>query len=177
MTASARSLRHSFLRRGQSFRRDERGSALIEAAILTPMLITLLAGVFEFSWYFYQRHLVAIGLHDAVGYLARSSDACNPTSRAWKTEQERAKNLATSGKIDGGPPRVRGWMPAMVKFQCTRVDNPIEKNGLSRYRGSSVYTVAASTEFTDPSLGFLNVLRLRAPVISASYSERAIEQR
>ena len=141
------------------------------------MLITLLAGVFEFSWYFYQRHLVAIGLHDAVGYLARSSDPCNPTSRAWKTEQERAKNLATSGKIDGGPPRVRGWMPAMVKFQCTRVDNPIEKNGLSRYRGSSVYTVAASTEFTDPSLEFLNVLRLRAPVISASYSERAIEQR
>src|SRR5262249_3790294 len=43
MTASARSLRYSFLRRGQSFRRDERGSALIEAAILTPMLIALLA--------------------------------------------------------------------------------------------------------------------------------------
>jgi len=176
MTASARSLRHSFLRQGQSFRRDERGSALVEAAILTPMLIILLAGVFEFSWYFYQQHLVAIGLHDAVGYLARSSDPCNPTSRTWKTEQERAKNLATSGTIAGGPPRVRGWVPAMVKFQCTKVDNPIEKNGLSRYRDSSVYTVAASTEFTDPSLGFLNVLRLR-PVISASYSKRAIEQR
>ena len=44
MTASARSLRDSFLRRGQSFRRNERGSALIEAAILTPMLIALLAG-------------------------------------------------------------------------------------------------------------------------------------
>src|SRR5215469_10134271 len=101
MTASARSLRHSCLRRGQSFRRDERGSALIEAATLTPMLIALLAGVFEFSWYFYQQHLVAIGLHDAVGYLARSSEPCNPTSRAWKTEQEHSKNLATSGTIAG----------------------------------------------------------------------------
>src|SRR5262249_15821817 len=134
-------------------------------------------GVFEFSWYFYQQHLVAIGLHDAVSYLARSSDPCNPTSRAWKTEQERAKSLATSGKIDGGPPRAREWIPPMSKFQSTKAANPIEQSGLSRYRGSSVYTVAVSTEFTDPSLGFLNVLRLRAPVISASYSERAIEQR
>ena len=177
MIASARSLRDMFMRRGQSLRRDERGSALIEAAILMPLLIAFLVGVFEFSWFFYQQHLVAIGLHDAVGYLARSSDPCNPTSRAWKTEQEHAKNLATSGTIDGGPPRVRGWVPTMVKFQCTKVDNPIEKNGLTRYRGSSVYTVAASTEFKDPSLGFLHVLRLRAPVISASYSERAIEPR
>jgi hypothetical protein len=30
----------------------------------------------------------------------------------------------------------------MVKLQCTKVDNPIEMNGLSRYRDSSVYTVA-----------------------------------
>jgi hypothetical protein len=177
MIASARSLRDRFMRRGQAFRRDEQGSALIEAAILMPLLITLLAGVFEFSWFFYQQHLVAIGLHDAVGYLARSSDPCNPTSRAWKTEQEQAKNLATSGIIDGGPLRVRGWTPALVKLQCNKVDNPIEKNGLSRYRGSSVFTVTASTEFTESSLGFLKVLRLRAPVISASYSERAIELR
>src|SRR5262245_46192352 len=177
MTASARSLRDSFLRRGQSFRRNERGSALIEAAILTPMLIALLAGVFEFSWFFYQQHLVAIGLHDAVSYLARSADPCNPTSRVWKIEQEHAKNLATSGTIKGGPPRVRGWLPAMVQIQCTRVDNPIELNGLSEDHAPADSTVAASTKFTDPSLEFLNQLRLRPPVISPSYSERAIEQR
>ena len=128
------------------------------------MLIALLAGVFEFSWFFYQQHLVAIGLHDAVGYLARSPNPCNPTSRAWKTEQEHAKNLATSGTIDGGPPRVRGWVPAMVKFQCTKVDNPIEKNGLSRYRGLSVYTVIhqsfvrISERTTVASSGYYGVL-------------------
>jgi hypothetical protein len=154
MIASARSLRDMFMRRGQSFRGDERGSALIEAAILTPLLIVLLAGVFEFSWFFYQQHLIAIGLHDAVSYLARSSDPCNPTSRAWKTEREHAKNLATSGTIDGGPPRVRGWLPAMVKLQCAKVDNPIEKSGLSRYRDSSVYTVAASTDSRIPRWDF-----------------------
>ena len=142
-----KTLRDTFMRREQTFRGDEEGSALIEAAILTPLLIVLFVGVFEFSWFFYQQHLVVIGLHDAVSYLARSADPCNPTSRVWKTKQEHAKNLATSGTIKGGPPRVRGWLPAMVKLQCTKVDNPIEMNGLSRYRDSSVYTVAASTEF------------------------------
>ena len=94
-----KTLRDMFMRREQTFRGDERGSALIEAAILTPLLIVLFVGVFEFSWFFYQQHLVVIGLHDAVSYLARSGDPCNPTSRVWKTEQEHAKNLATSGTI------------------------------------------------------------------------------
>jgi hypothetical protein len=110
-----KTLRDMFMRREQTFRGDERGSALIEAAILTPLLIVLFIGVFEFSWFFYQQHLVVIGLHDAVSYLARSADPCNPTSRVWKTKQEHAKNLATSGTIKGGPPRVRGWLPAMVE--------------------------------------------------------------
>jgi len=34
-----------------------------------------------------------------------------------------------------------------------------------------------STKFTYPSLGVLALLKLRSPVISASYSQRAIEPR
>jgi len=166
-----------FARRAQRLWRDEQGSALIEGAVVVPMLVALLSGIFEFSWLFYQQHLVAIGLHDAAGYLARSPDPCNLGSRAWKTEQQQAKNLATSGLLGGGAARVRGWKNEMVTIQCKKIDNPIGKNGLSRYRGASVYVVTVSTEFTYPSLGVFELLRLRAPVISASYSERAIEPR
>ena len=166
-----------FAQREPSLWLDQQGSALIEGAVVIPLLIALVFGVFEFSWLFYQQHLVAIGLHDAADYLARSPDPCNAASRAWKAEQQHAKNLATHGSLSGGAARVRGWTAQMVTTKCSKIDNPIGPNGLSRYRDSSVYTLAASTEFTDPSLGFLNVLRLRAPVISASYSERAIEQR
>ena len=75
---------------------------------MIPLLIALVTGVFEFSWFFYQQHLVTIGLHDAADYLARSSDPCNPASPIWKAEQARAKHLATSGSVSGGAARVRG---------------------------------------------------------------------
>ena len=162
------------VRREPSLWRDQRGSALIEGAALIPLLIALIFGVFEFSWLFYQQHLVAIGLHDAANYLARSSDPCNAVSRDWKTEQQHAKNLATSGSLTGGAARVRGWTAEMVTTRCTKIDNPAERNGLSRFRSASVYVVTASTQFTYPSLGFLSLLHLGSPVISASYSERAI---
>jgi Flp pilus assembly protein TadG len=166
-----------FARLGTSLWRDQQGSALVEGAVMMPLLIAFFSGVFEFSWYFYQQHLVAIGLHDAANYLARSSVPCNPTSHAWKVELERAKNLATSGSTSGGAARVRGWTTDSVTPYCTKVDNPIAMNGLSRYRGSSIYVVTVSTKFSYPSLGLLALLKLQSPIISASYSQRAIGSR
>jgi Flp pilus assembly protein TadG len=156
---------------------DQQGSALIEGAAVIPLLIALVFGVFEFSWLFYQQHLVAIGLHDAADYLARSPDPCNAVSPRWKAEQQHAKNLAAHGSLSGGAARVRGWTAEMVTTKCTKIDNPVERNGLSRFRGASVYVVTASTQFTYPSLGLLSLLHLKSPVISASYSERAIGDR
>jgi Flp pilus assembly protein TadG len=166
-----------FARRERSLWLDQRGSALIEAAVVIPLLIALVFGVFEFSWLFYQQHLVAIGLHDAADYLARSPDPCNAASRTWKAEQQHAKNLATHGSLSGGAARVRGWTAQMVTTKCSKIDNPVEPSGLSRFRGASIYVVTASTQFTYPSLGFLSLLHLRSPAISASYSERAIAAR
>jgi len=166
-----------FARGERSLWRDQQGSALIEGAAVIPLLIALVFGVFEFSWFFYQQHLVTIGLHDAADYLARSPDPCNAASRAWKTEQQHAKNLATSGSLSGGTARVRGWTGRMVTTKCTKIPNPVGHNGLSRFRGASVYVVTASTQFPYPSLGFLNLVHLPSPVISASYSERAIGTR
>ena len=97
--------------------------------------------------------------------------------RAWKAEQLHAKNLATRGSLSGGAARVRGWTAEMVTTKCSKIDNPVEPNGLSRFRSASVYVVTAATEFTYPSLGLLSLLHLRSPVISASYSERAIGAR
>ena len=156
---------------------DQQGSALVEGAAMVPLLILFFSGVFEFSWFFYRQHLVTIGLHDAASYLARSSDPCNPTSHAWRTELEQAKNLATTGSISGGAERVRGWTADSVTPHCTKIDNPIGTNGLSRYRGSPVYVVTVSTKFTYPSLGLLALLKLQSTNISASYSQRAVEPR
>ncbi len=160
--------------RVRAFWRDQQGSAILECALVLPVLIALLTGVFEFSWLFYQQHLVSIGLRDASSYLANAPDPCNPNSRVWAIDQVRARNLAVTGTMAGGRSRVNGWNPAMVMLQCTEVDNPVEPSGLRRYRGSSVYVVSMSTQFTYPSLGFLDLLKLQSPVISASYSERVL---
>src|SRR5271168_3950365 len=54
-----------------SFWRDEEGSALVEATIVMPLLLSLFLGVFEFSWFLYNQQLVVSGLRDAARYMTR----------------------------------------------------------------------------------------------------------
>jgi TadE-like protein len=144
---------------------DRDGSALVEGAVVVPVLFALMFGIYEFSWLFYQQHLISTGLRDAARYLARSSSPCDAASPDWIIAEGYARNLATSGSIGGGPARVKGWTAAMVTPLCTAVDNP---------PGPTIYVVTVSTRFTDPSLGFFGFLGLRSPVISVAHSERAI---
>ena len=77
-----------YARAQQSLWRDNEGSALIEGAILLPLLLTFVLGVFEFSWLIYQQHLISTGIHDGARYIARSA---NPRD---VTIQGDAKKLA-----------------------------------------------------------------------------------
>jgi TadE-like protein len=159
----------------RSIWRDDRGSALVEGAIVVPVLFALMFGIYEFSWLFYQQHTISTGLRDAARYLSRSPDPCNPASMIWLLQEEYAKNLATTGSINGGTARVKGWAPAMVTARCSPIDNPTGPNGLSAYRGGPViYVVTVSTKFADPGLGFFKFLGLQSPIISVAHSERVI---
>ncbi len=158
-----------------SLRRDNDGSALVEGAIVVPVLIALLLGVYEFSWFFYQQHVISIGLRDAARYLARSIDSCDPSSPAWPVAQENATELAATGSIGGGAARVKGWNATMIVSHCSQVDNSPPARGPSPYRGGPViYLVTVSTRFTDPTLGFFGLLGLPSPIISLSHTERVI---
>jgi Flp pilus assembly protein TadG len=156
-------------------RRDEDGSALVEGAILLPILVVLFVGIFEFSWFFYQQHLITLGVRDAARYLARMPDPCEPTTPLWAAAEARARNLAATGSIDGGAARVNGWTAAMVTANCRPIANVIDLDGLPSYRGGpAIFVVTVSTRFRDPTLGFFGLLGLDAPQISASHSERVI---
>lgn len=154
---------------------DGEGSALVEGAILVPLLFALLFGTFEFSWFFYQQHLASTGIRDAARYLSRSSAPCDETSERWRKEIAQAKNLAATGSITGGAPRIKGWSATMINAHCTKIDNTIGANGLNIYRGAgAVAVITVFTRFIDPSLGFFGLLGLKPPSISVSHSERAI---
>jgi len=158
-----------YVRAQQSLWRDSEGSALMEGALLLPVLLTFVLGVLEFSWLFDQQHLISTGIHDAARYLARSA---NPNDI---TIQNDAKILATTGSIDGKVPRVRGWTMRDIKITFTSTQNPVGANGVTRFRGGPVVqSVTVATTFTVPSLGFFATLGLKPPGLSVSHQERVI---
>jgi Flp pilus assembly protein TadG len=153
----------------QSLWRNSEGSALIEGAIIVPVLLILVLGVFEFSWLIDQQHLISTGIHDAARYIARSA---NPTDL---TIQRAAKNLAITGAIDGNTARVRGWTTRDVNIRYASVENPVGVNGSTLFRGGAVIqSVTVSTTFTVPSLGFFGFLGLKPPALTVSHQERVI---
>jgi Flp pilus assembly protein TadG len=153
----------------QSLWRNGEGSALIEGAIIMPLLLILVLGVFEFSWLIDQQHLISAGIHDAARYIARSA---NPNDL---TIQRAAKNLATTGAIDGNTARVRGWTARDVNITYASVNNSVGTNGLTPFRGGAVIqSVTVSTILTVPSLGFFGFLGLKPPALTVSHQERVI---
>jgi hypothetical protein len=155
--------------------RDNEGSALLEGAILLPVLVALMFGVYEFSWFFYQQHVMAAGLREAARYLARSSNPCDPASPAWAADAALAQRLASTGRLVDAPARIKGWETGMVQIACSPVENLFGVDGLRIYRGGAIiYVVTVSARINDPSLGFFYLFGLNPPVISASHSERAI---
>jgi Flp pilus assembly protein TadG len=150
---------------------DAEGSALVEAAVVIPMLVPLFLGVFEFSWYFHKQQLVESGVRDAARYLARSSAADsdkNPCNDAPSVAN--AKLIATNGVITGGTARVPGWAVGNVTITC-----PSFANAAGSYLGATtIYRVTVTTSFADPALGFFGLLNLMTPNLSASHTERSI---
>jgi Flp pilus assembly protein TadG len=151
----------------QSLWRNSEGSALVEGALVVPILCILVFGVFEFSWLFYQQHLISTGIRDAARYLARTA---TPNDLMIQTG---AKNLATTGAIDGNSARVGGWWTRDVEITYASVDNPVGLNGLTSFRGGAVIqSVTVSTSFAVPSLGFFGLLGLKPPAFTVSHQER-----
>ena len=132
--------------------KDREGSALVEGTVLMPFLCVLFFGVYEFSYIFYQQHLVSTGVRDAGRYLARVRD---PTLGNCQTN---ARNLATTGSISGGTLRVSGWDTAGVAITVTGPagDQSIQVTG----------------SFTYAPLGFWGYFGFAIPTISVTHRER-----
>jgi Flp pilus assembly protein TadG len=148
--------------RPKSLWTSERGSSLIEASLVLPLLLALIGGVLEFGFFFYQEQLITVGVRDAARYLALTHDPMNTAN------QSDARNLAVTGAIGGGAPRVPGWTGDAVSVTITPWDN--SDGTLSG--GTIIPIVTVSTSFVDSSLGFFGLLGLNAPTINVSHQER-----
>jgi len=156
--------------------RDERGSVLLEAAIVLPVLFALIFGVLEFSYFFYQQHLMSTGVRDAARYLARVVD---PTSAA---AQAAAQNLAASGTIATvSTRRVKGFDPGEVAVSFRFVDNSIGGDGNRPYRlgpeaglPNSLRIVRVTGSFTWAPVGFWSYFGFGTKTVTVTHEQRFI---
>jgi Flp pilus assembly protein TadG len=158
---------------------DSEGSVLVEATIVTPFLIILLLGVFEFSWYFYNQQLVVTGLRDAARYMSRiqltegNADPCAQRDLNGVLYTIDAARIATTAQPGpGGPARIEGWNVSDVTIDC--LSSPPLEGGAYADGSTSMKIIHVATSFPDPSLGLFSTLGLKAPLLSFIHQERFI---
>lgn len=153
------------------FRQDERGAILVEMTLITPLMISLSAGVFEFGNLVHQKLLIEAGLRDAARYAAR----CNPVFSGLACNAI-AQNIAAYGGVAVGTTRVAGWAPGSVIVAYYDTANNTNADGTQDYRGGgpNIRTVRVTTSFNYTGVSLLAYLGLSPITLTGSHEERVI---
>ena len=84
---------------------DDRGTALLELAVVLPVLLTIGLGVLEFGNMIYRKHLIINGVRDAARYVSGLPyDAANTSQTAATITK--GQNIAATGQASGGSNRI-----------------------------------------------------------------------
>lgn len=157
--------------------RDSGGAAMIEFALVAPLLFSLVLGTVEFGRYFQQHHAVVKGARDATRYLSRiemncagTSDFCCPsTAASWGNAETNARNLAMRGSTDPlAPLIISTWSdPMTISFAVTCLDN----SG-GAYRGlEKIPVVRTSIDLPYTQIGFLSFFGIGSMTVKSSHQE------
>jgi Flp pilus assembly protein TadG len=159
------------------FQGEDDGAVLVEMALVTPFLLLLSAGVFEFSGIIHTRLLLEAGVEDAARYIARCSDT-------QATCEANARNLAVNGAVSGGAVRVPGWTgdtssstPDGITFTYTNTPITVDSaTGLTNYRSqtANVTVVEVSSSFLPTTTGLWSFLGFGPLTLTVSHEERVI---
>lgn len=155
-----------FIRR---FQGDEQGAAIVEVALVAPLVLLLSAGVFEFSNILNTRLLLEAGVQDAARYMAR----CNDT---WATCVSNGTNLAVTGSIAGGGARVPNWTTAQVTVTPHHTLAVDAATGTELYLSSTanVDVVEVKTSLPYNGIGLWGYLGFGTLNITAVHRERVL---
>lgn len=147
---------------------DQRGSVLVEASLILPMLVFLAVGTFEFGRIYQNHHIIVKAVRDAGRFLSRVNATCPGGSITNATDVTTAKNLALTGLPSGGTPRLSYWTsPSTISVTVNCFDNTA-----GTYLGDPyipLVTVSAAVPYSD--VGFLGVLGLSAITFHVAHQE------
>ena len=138
-------------------------------AIITPMMLTLAAGVFEFSNIIHTKLLLEAGVRDGARYIAR----CNRVSNEAACETA-GKAIAVNG--GSGTARVSGWATTDVSVAYDSVAITVDGDGLSNYRSNlaTVRTVRVTSNYAYAGTGLGSYIGLGAVTLSVSHEQRVL---
>lgn len=167
------------------FRRDERGTVLVEMAIVAPLMFVLSAAVFEFGNMIHDKLLMEAGLTDAARFAARcNSQIYTDAGLAAIDCVGVAKNIAVFGSVTAtASPRIRQWDTSKVTINiadpatCKDAVDPSTGTVLYLSTTSQVCIVTASGTYPYSSLdsvGLLSLLNITTVTLGASHQERFI---
>jgi Flp pilus assembly protein TadG len=154
---------------------DEAGAALVEMTLITPLMVVLSAGVFEFSSIIHSKLLVEVGVRDGARYFARCDTGSN-----FAACETVGKNIAVTGQAtSGGTARVTGWAVADVTIAYSKqigVTVIDVDTGEENYRSSSgvVNVVRVSTDYAYSGTGLWTFLGFGNLTLSVSHDERVL---
>jgi Flp pilus assembly protein TadG len=149
---------------------DQTGAALVEMTIITPFMLTLAAGVFEFSNIIHSKLLIEAGMRDGARYFARCAsdfDTCATSS----------KDIAVTGGT--GTARVTDWTVDMVTVTYPQQIDVVvidADTGEENYRSSSgvVRIVHVETDYPYTGTGLWSYLGFGALTLTAFHEERVM---
>jgi len=144
----------------------DKGSAAVEMALVTPLLLTLMFGSFELGNYFLDNHVIAKAVRDGARFAARQNFTYFPSCSGAPSDPvaTQTKNLVRTGRISsGGNPRLPGWTDANTTISITVSCNTTGNGGAAFTgiytgvaAGAPVVTVTAAVPYTSlfGALGF-----------------------
>ncbi|TPI26225.1 pilus assembly protein [Mesorhizobium sp. B3-1-6] len=167
------------------FRRDQRGTVLVEMALVGPLMLFLSAGVFEFGNLIHDKLLMETGLSDGARFAARcNSKLYTDAGLAAIDCADLAKSITVFGNVAGtGPARLYGWKKSDVTINiadpatCKNAIDPSTGTVLYLSTTSQVCIVTASGSYAYGSLdsaGLLSLFNFTAVTLGASHQERLI---
>lgn len=162
------------------FSENQTGAALVEMTLITPLMLVLAAGVFEFSSVIHSKLLLEAGVRDGARYFARCYGGGDATNCKFAS-----KNIAVTGQdTNGGTARVAGWTVEDVDVYDDDLENwkQIEvvvidvDTGEENYRSSSgvVNVVRVSTDYAYSGTGLWTYLGFGALTLTVFHDERVV---
>ncbi|WP_287328116.1 TadE/TadG family type IV pilus assembly protein [Mesorhizobium sp.] len=162
------------------FRRDHRGTALVETALLLPLMVPLTAGVLEFGNLIHKKLLMEAGLSDAARFAARcNSQLYTQSGLAAINCADIATNIAVFGNAAGtGNARIAGWQKAdvTVTIAASGSCHNAVVAGVTQYRSttSQVCIVRAAGTLDYNDIGMLSLLDIGLITLGGFHEERLI---